>query len=305
MIPLNEVKTIKNSKINREKIEHDLKDKYVSLLEDDDFKKIVSKTHESDEVLVKHVHELEEVMIEHKNCMSCKNINECKNKVVGFRLCPVKSGNTLQFSYEMCKYKKELIKNSINKNMYSIDIPEQIKNASMSDIYLDDRARLEVIKKIKKFIDNYGKKQKGLYIHGNFGGGKTYLVSALFNELGKKNIKSAIVYYPELLRNLKNFSEDFDEKFNYLKKVPLLLLDDIGAENVTGWNRDEILGPLLQYRMEANLPTFFTSNLTIEELESHFSMTYNNEDKVKARRIIERILVESEPIEMISENKRN
>ena len=142
-------------------------------------------------------------------------------------------------------------------------------------------------------------------MHGSFGGGKTYLLAAAFNELSKKNIKSAIVYYPELLRNIKNFSEDFDAKFNYLKKVPLLLLDDIGAENVTGWNRDEILGPLLQYRMESYLPTFFTSNLNIKELEEHFSINGNNQDKVKARRLIERILVISEPIEMISENKRN
>ena len=33
----------------------------------------------------------------------------------------------------------------------------------------------------------------------------------------------------------------------------MLLLDDIGAENVTAWGRDEVLGPLLQYRMEEHV----------------------------------------------------
>ena len=303
MISIKEVKN--NYKIDKKEIDHDLNNKYVELLNDESFEKIVKDLHMSNDELLRHSYELEKCLIEQKNCTKCKNINECKNKVLGFKYTCKNIDGNINYSYEMCKKKSDLAKN-ISSNVYSIDIPEQIKNASMKDIYLDDRSRLDVIKKIKCFIDNYGKKkQKGLYIHGNFGGGKTYLVSALFNELGKNNIKSAIVYYPELLRNLKNFSEDFDEKYNYLKKVPLLLLDDIGAENVTGWNRDEILGPLLQYRMDENLPTFFTSNLNINELENHFSMTYNNEDKVKARRIIERILVVSEPIEMISQNKRN
>ena len=73
------------------------------------------------------------------------------------------------------------------------------------------------------------------------------------------------------------------------KKAPLLLIDDIGAENITVWARDEVLGPILQYRMEADLPTFFTSNLSLEELEKHFSTTTSKEEKINSRRIMERI----------------
>ena len=85
----------------------------------------------------------------------------------------------------------------------------------------------------------------------------------------------------------------------------ILLIDDIGAENVTNWGRDEILGTILQYRMNSALPTFFTSNLTIEELEHHLSITKNDEDKVKARRIIERIKQLTSDLELISINRRN
>lgn len=305
MITIKQAMEDKNIKVTKTQAKHNSKDKYVSLMNDEDFKKLISKLHMSDDELINYVYDLEESLNECKNCLKCKGINECKNKVIGFYYSPIKIDNTVQFSYKMCKYEKSLRENR-NQNMYSIDVPDAIKNASMKDIYLGDSTRLSVIKKIKTFIDNYGKEhQKGIYLHGSFGGGKTYLLSATFNELGKNGIKSAIVYYPELLRNLKNFESDFDAKFNYLKKVPLLLLDDIGAENVTGWNRDEILGPLLQYRMDSYLPTFFTSNLNLKQLEEHFSISNNNQDKVKARRLIERILVLSEDIEMISENKRN
>ncbi len=82
------------------------------------------------------------------------------------------------------------------------------------------------------------------------------------------------------------------------------MLDDIGAETVTEWGRDEVLGTILQYRMEEHLPTFFTSNLTLEELADHLSMTKREVDVVKARRIIERIKQLTEEITMISVNLR-
>ena len=157
-------------------------------------------------------------------------------------------------------------------------------------------------------MDSYlkDKKGKGLYLSGSFGSGKTYLIAALFNELAKKDINSALVYYPELLRSLKSsFGSDYEEKFDFIKRVPLLLLDDIGAENTTSWSRDEVLGPILQYRMEEELPTFFTSNLTLEELEKTLSTTNNGIEKVKAKRIIERIKQLTVPLELISKNRRS
>ena len=84
-----------------------------------------------------------------------------------------------------------------------------------------------------------------------------------------------------------------------------MLIDDLGAEGVSSWSRDEVLGSILQYRMQENLPTFITSNLNINELEEHLSVTTNNKsEKVKAKRIIERIKQLTIDIEMIGENKR-
>lgn len=38
--------------------------------------------------------------------------------------------------------------------------------------------------------------------------------------------------------------------FNELLNSDLLLIDDIGAENNTPWARDEVLGSILQSRMD-------------------------------------------------------
>ena len=173
--------------------------------------------------------------------------------------------------------------------------------------YTDDKNRNELIKWIIKFIKNYksGKQCKGLYLSGNFGSGKSYLVSAMINELVKDGYKGALIYYPEFLRSLKaSFGKDFDEQFNYVKKSDLLLIDDIGAENISAWSRDEILGPIIQYRMDEKLPTFFTSNLSIEELEVHLSESKDKIDKIKAKRIIERIKFITDDLKLISNNNR-
>ena len=101
------------------------------------------------------------------------------------------------------------------------------------------------------------------------------------------------------------YPSEFSENLEKMKKVPLLLIDDIGAENTTPWGRDDVLMPLLQYRMDHKLATFFTSNLNYEELEEHFSISKNKVDLVKARRIMERIRYLTDEIELVSDNLRN
>ena len=194
-------------------------------------------------------------------------------------------------------------------NVYSYEIPDALKKASMKDMYIDNKDRFEAIKWINNFLKAYekNKNQKGLYLNGNFGCGKTYLISALFNELATKGYKSAIVFWPEYLNNLKcsfNDYQEFKDKIEIIKKVPLLLIDDIGAEATTSWGRDEILMPILQYRMDNSLTTFFTSNCTLKQLESHFSNSKTGVEEVKSRRIIERIKQLTEDIKLVSDNLR-
>ena len=56
--------------------------------------------------------------------------------------------------------------------------------------------------------------------------------------------------------------------------------------------------------MEENLPTFFTSNLTLDELEKQSSITSSGIDSLKARRIIERIKQLTVNEKLVSKNRR-
>ena len=55
-----------------------------------------------------------------------------------------------------------------------------------------------------------------------------------------------------------------------MREANILMLDDIGAEEVTPWVRDEVIGPLLHYRMVHELPTFLVLTLIIVNLSIIF-----------------------------------
>lgn len=274
------------------------------------FKKIVTNLNLPNSYLMKYTTKLEESAHEVDNCRKCKHLTECQNSYHGHVYYPSLLNDNLVFDYVPCKYQKEETeRNKYKKNIYLFEVPKEIKEASMKNIDLDDPDRFEIIKWLKNFLDNYKPRtgMKGMYLTGNFGCGKTYLISACLNELAKKDHKIAIIYYPEFLRSLKESfgdSEEYNNKFKFIKNIEILLVDDIGAETMTEWSRDEVLGTILQYRMQEGLTTFFTSNLSIKDLEEHFSISSKGVEKVKAKRIIERIKQLTTEMIMVSENKR-
>ncbi len=296
-------KTMKDMNFNM-KIKDTLERDFEAAILDKDFLKFISKLDVEKSEIIKYTSLLQTSFEEYKDHLNCKGFDTCQNEMKGYAYLPKVIDGRIVFYYEPCKFNEANHYDKSSKNVYFEDIPKDIRNAKMKDIIATDKKRIPVIEYITNFIKNFPN-EKGLYLSGSFGSGKTYLISAAFNELAKQNVKSAIVYFPDFLRNLKgSFGQDYDSRVEYIKRVKLLLLDDIGAENVTTWSRDEVLGSILQYRMQEKLPTFFTSNLTIEELERHLSITKDSTDELKAKRIIERIKYLTTNMEMISKNMR-
>ena len=288
---------------NTKKLTNDLSKELSSAKKDEKFVKLMNKLKIDDEVAKKYTSRLEETLCELDNCKHCKGLYECKNKLEGHVTFPQKEGNRLIFSYIPCKYQEKLLEDQSHKTTSMFEL----NNARMKDIDITDKKRQEVICYLDEFFDNYSpaKNNVGLYLHGSFGSGKSFLVSALLNELHeKKKASVCMIYFPEALRTLKDDWDNFGSKMEYLKSVDILLIDDIGAEKVTEWGRDEVLGTILQARMDSQLATFFTSNLSIKELESHLALSNRSDDLVKARRIIERVKQLTNDIELISVNRR-
>lgn len=289
-------------KVDTKKVKLNQEKEFNNAMQDEDYKSLIKKLKISESDAKKNTIKLYDSLDELNNCKNCSNLYECKNKVKGYVYFPEKKESSLNFSYIPCKYKKKALKFE-NEKKESLNI---LDKARIKDIKIT-KNRTAIIKWIKEYYDNYDpyKTIKGLYLHGNFGTGKSYLVAALLNELKNKyGIRTEIVYVPELLRKLKENLNMVGEKLYYLENVDILLLDDIGAEKVTEWGRDEIIGTILQTRMNNGMPTFFTSNLNINELEKHLSATNESEDIVKAKRIIERVKYLTDDIELLGNNYR-
>ena len=95
-------------------------------------------------------------------------------------------------------------------------------------------------------------------------------------------------------------------KLDEVKRAPILMIDDIGADSMSAWIRDEVLGVILQHRMQEQLPTFFSSNFNMDQLEQHLSVTQRgDEEPLKAKRIMERVRYLSREVWVIGENRRN
>src|SRR5690625_3378242 len=113
---------------------------------------------------------------------------------------------------------------------------------------------------------------------------------------------------PEFVHQMREAIKNntVQEQMDKFKYSDVLMFDDIGAETLSAWFRDEILGSILQYRMMENLPVFFTSNYNFEQLEQHLALTSKGGiEKVKAGRIMERIQQVSKEVPLIGENLRS
>ncbi|MGX7172558.1 primosomal protein DnaI [Enterococcus ratti] len=207
----------------------------------------------------------------------------------------------------LAKKRQEEIRN----RMKSVDMPKDIQDASFKNFERTDgrnTASFEALNFVEQYSADPKAYHKGLYLVGSFGVGKTYLLGATARELAEKGFTTTLVHFPTFAVEMKQAigKDQVAEKLDAVKRAPVLMMDDIGADAMSSWIRDEVFGVILQYRMQEQLPTFFSSNFTMEELEQHLSVTQRgDEEPLKAKRIMERIRYLTKEMEMTGRNRRN
>lgn len=257
----------------------------------------------------KRLNKLYEYMTQSIRCDKCQNYESCKNMLQGYSPILQYVNNEIHLAYEKCENHLQFEKKAERQQLIqSIYMPKEILNARIEHIEIDAH-RTEAIKQITIFLDEAERSlpNKGLFFSGPFGVGKTYLLGAIANRLQQFNISSMLIYMPEFVREIRAAIQDntVQEKINLFKQADVLMLDDIGAETLSAWFRDEVLGSILQYRMMEELPVFFTSNYTMDQLERILATSTKGEvERVKAGRIMERIKQVSKEVKVAGQNRR-
>lgn len=139
--------------------------------------------------------------------------------------------------------------------------PERYKNAKWDDVPQDIKALLKAISETNR----------GIYIHGEVGTGKThiaYAIKARYDELNDR--KMVIHNVPEILHSIRSdFDKPYGEKSRIMEDIigsgRTMVFDDIGAEKITDWVSEQFY-LIVNDRYTRMIPTIFTSNLPINDL---------------------------------------
>ncbi len=225
----------------------------------------------------------------------------------GYKPILVKNEGYADVAYEETPelIEQEKLKN-IKDRINLINLPSSLKDASFGQIDLK-KNRDEIFERLANFVADYPNYQKAVYLYGDFGIGKSYLMAALAHELSvERGASTTLVHYPSFVLDVKNAISSglVKDKIDQVKTAQVLILDDIGAEQSSPWMRDEILQVILQHRMQENLPTFFTSNFSFADLERHFANSKNGDETWQAKRVMERIKFLAQEVHLEGENRR-
>lgn len=266
-------------------------------------KRVIDKYNISDDEIKDNITVFEEAYTSLNLCRNCPGIDKCPQKLkgavftVGYDEVPI---NVLRY----CKfYKNEQKYDNLRSKYIYTDIPQKLLTVNLDNLNcLNEWQEL-----LFKPLDDIARKErdKGVYIYGNFGVGKTYFASALANTLVADGNGVVFVkcnsFCTDMSSLLVNDSSSFEILLDRIKNADYVIFDDIGTENVTAFSRDRLLYNILDYRMENKLCTVFTSNLDIVSLEKHFNQLTDN----NAGRMCERIRTLADEFVLKGENQRH
>ena len=244
-----------------------------------------------------------------KQCGACKGLNYCQQAMQGQRLELYVDGGYLQHKMVKCPYQKQKDLDYAHKKYFKrYDFDEKNFMINIMDeslLFGEDEDYQSIVNEILLSLEE----KKGIYLSGNVGVGKSYLAIGMCNYYSKLHQKTiAFVNVSRLMSDLKLYFDDeqmFTKLLTTIKKVDVLVLDDLGSEVISNWSRDEILFPLLDYRMNHEKKTIFTSNYTMDILANKYQNNNKSAvDLIAVNRLIERIRTLSKEVYIKGASRR-
>lgn len=155
-----------------------------------------------------------------------------------------------------------------NPDIFSSEVDENKYNSNISP-----KQNIEKIKEISlKFIESFDNSdEKNLLFTGNTGLGKTFLTNCIANELLKRGKTVLYQTSPVMLDSIIDYRFGKNNSFNYsdLLNVDLLIIDDLGTENLNNIKLSELFNILNTRLLNQNhhiTKTIISTNLSLNNL---------------------------------------
>jgi DNA replication protein DnaC len=138
------------------------------------------------------------------------------------------------------------------------------------------RQQADTLEQAYNTANNFAGTLRGwLLLLGRYGTGKTHLAAAIANQAVNMGVSTLFLTVPDLLDWLRfaysnSVGAGFEARFEEIRSVPLLVMDDFGTHNATPWAQEKLF-QILDHRYVAKLPTVITSNLNLNDFEGRIT----------------------------------
>ncbi len=233
-----------------------------------------------------------------EKCNKCKGYENCSLEgVKGYYNVPIIDFyGTISTEFKACKFQEER-----NLYIYRDFDEEKLKwTLKAEDIAIPGRNKtLNLLGKLAKDAN-----QKGVYIYGDSGVGKSYLAICCANRIVKSekkcvayvDVKSFVSSLTQLIYTDKAL---FEEKLDVIKNAPYLFLDGLGNEKISKFTRDDILLNIFEYRKNKGLKNIvIISKYDFKQLKK----LYKCDNEIQAESFVDTIKYMVESTELVGLN---
>ena len=167
----------------------------------------------------------------------------------------------------------------INKLFKNNNLGKRQLNSTFENYKITNKNK-NAYENVKKYVDKLikGTTNKGLFITGAYGVGKTYLASCIANEIiknGKSVIFGTLIQLLDFIRDSYSNSEVSDKDYlNLYSSVNLLVIDDLGKEKPTEWVLEKLF-LIVNNRYNNYLPIVITTNYNRNQLRERLCINKN------------------------------
>lgn len=156
-----------------------------------------------------------------------------------------------------------------------------------------------IVKDARIYINNFGKTNTNLYIYGDVGRGKTFLINAIAKELLDRNFSVVYMTATKLFSFMNDYlyafserKEELRDQYDLIFKSDLLIIDDLKSENDRNSNESNLFD-IVNERIINKKSIIFSSNFSEDELR-----------EIYGERIFSRIMGSSHVFEIFGEDLR-